>query len=204
MKKLISLLLAALLLTGCAAFAETAPASTPIENTEGAFPVKYILPENAELINEQWGEVLGSAIYQARIKTADNLLFYFSVIEPAKADEEANEEVQADPITYNEANGYTDEAIKEMIRELYSDDSSSFDADVLTTAYGTKLALVRFNDESAPFAYMFTIYQGYEFGLTVEAHNADETLRRVTDEEIQKMVDFASEFWMGVEAAPAE
>ena len=41
-------------------------------------------------------------------------------------------------------------------------------------------------------------------GLTVEAHNADETLRRVTDEEIQKMVDFASEFWMGVEAAPAE
>ena len=97
---------------------------------------------------------------------------------------------------FNEENGYTDAYMEDMLRDLYADDSDDYDMGVKTTAYGTKLAIVRFNDVTAPGAYVFTVWNDFEIGLTVTSVNEDGTFNGITDEQLEKVVDFISELWM--------
>ena len=106
-------------------------------------------------------------------------------------------------VTFTEEFGYTDEYLKNMIDELYSDDSNNYDKGVSTTAYGTKLAVVRFNDPEAPYAYLFTMWEGYEIGVTFMNVDSDGTYRAVTDDQVQRVVDFLSEVWMDNKDAEA-
>lgn len=191
MKKLIALLLAAVMAFCCAAsLAETA--ETTIESTDGSFLVSFRLPEGAEFVSGEWNEDL--SMYQANIQGADGLSFYLAVAAPAA--DETSEETSL--ITFNEENGYTDEHIKSMLDDLYSDEYDSYDKGVRTTAYGTKLAVVRFNDPEAPSAYVFSVWHGYEVGLTVYSMDEESNLKPITDDQVQKVVDFLSEVWMNV------
>ena len=99
-------------------------------------------------------------------------------------------------VTYTEEFGYTDEYLKAMIDELFADDSDNYDKGVSTTEYGTKLAVVRFNDPEAPFAYLFTMWEGYEIGVTVVNLESDGSYRAITDDQVQSVVNFLSEVWM--------
>ncbi len=191
MKKLIALLLAAVMALGCAAcFAEGAP-STTIESADGTFRISMQLPENAELLSGSWSE--DGMLYQANIKGSDNLYYYMAVAAP-EAETEDSEEVSY--VTYSEEFGYTDDYLKSMLDELFSDDSDNYDKGVSTTAYGTKLAVIRFNDAEAPSAYIFTMWKGYEIGVTVVNLDPDGTYRAVTDDQVQRVTDFLSEIWM--------
>lgn len=197
MKKTISLLLAALMVMCCAAsYAE----GTKVQNNDGPFPVSYELKEGFELVSDEWTEYLGSKMYQARIKNSDGLSFYFSISAPLPDETEADEDVSTEPVTFNEANGYTDEVLKTMVKEMYRDEYDSFDVGVQTTAYGTKLVVIRFNDVEAPSTYVYTVYKDYEVGLTMVSEDAEGNKKQITDDQVQKMVDFVSELWMGAEA----
>ena len=142
-------------------------------------------------------------LYQANLKGQNGLYFYIAVAAPS-ADESGDEETV--PVTYNEESGYTDEYVKAMLDELYSDDSDNYDTGVRTTAYGSKLAVVRFNDPEAPYAYIFSTWNGYEVGVTVTSVNENGTFAQITDDQVEHVVNFLSEVWMNEkteEAAPA-
>ena len=191
MKKLIAMLLAAVMALGCTAcFAEGASATT-IESADGTFKISMQLPENTELLSGDWSE--DGLLYQANIKGSDNLYYYMAVASPEAESENAEEESYA---TYSEEFGYTDDYLKSMIDELFADDSSNYDKGVSTTAYGTKLAVVRFNDSEAPSAYIFTMWKGYEIGVTVVNIDPEGNFRLITDDQVQKVTDFLSEVWM--------
>ena len=195
MKKGIALLMTAVMALCCfTAFAETA--ANTIESSDGVFSISFQLPEEAKLLSGEWTE--DGSLYQANIQGSDGLFFYLAVAAPA-----AEEFEETSPVTYNEENGYTDEFLKSMVKELYADDSENFDIGVRTTAYGTKLAVVRFNDPEAPSAYVFSVWKGYEVGLTVISLDENSNARQITDDQVQKVVDFLSEVWMSVEE-PAE
>ena len=198
MKKLIAMLLAAVMALGCTAcFAEGASATT-IESADGTFKISMQLPENTELLSGDWSE--DGLLYQANIKGSDNLYYYMAVAAPEAKSENAEEESYA---TYSEEFGYTDDYLKSMIDELFADDSSNYDKGVSTTAYGTKLAVVRFNDSEAPSAYIFTMWKGYEIGVTVVNIDPEGNFRLITDDQVQKVTDFLSEVWMNNKEAEA-
>ena len=202
MKKLISLLLAALMVMGCtAAFAE---GNISVANNDGPFPISYELKEGSEVVYDGWSEILGTNMYQASIKGTNGLSYYFSVSAPVAAEGEESEEVSTEPVTYNEANGYTDELLKAQMKDAFSEEFASVEVDVLTTAYGTKLAVMRFNDVDGSLVYMYTVYKGYEVGLTVVSQDEEGNFKDITDEQLQDVVDFVSELWMGEEAKYAE
>ena len=199
MKKLIALLLTAVMALGCAAaYAESV---NVIESSDGQFKISFQLPEGTELLSGEW-EADG-ILYQANLKGQNGLYFYLAVAAP-DADESGDDEETA-PVTYNEENGYTDEYIKSMLDELYADDSDNYDTGVRTTAYGSKLAVVRFNDPESPFAYIFTTWNSYEVGVTVTCVNENGTFAQITDDQVEKVVNFLSEVWMNEkeEEAPA-
>ena len=189
MKKLIALLLAAMMLCGCAALAEEATTAGTIKTSDGSFEVSYQIPEGVKLVSGEW---VDDTMYMANLEGPDGLYFYFSVAVPEKTEE--NEETT--PITFNEENGYTDEYLKQMMTELFADDYTSFDMGVKVTAYGTKLAVVRFNDPESPSAYVFSIWNGYEIGLTLVSEDEDGNYRQITEDQLNKVVDFVSEVWM--------
>ena len=195
MKKVISLLLAALMVMGCAA-----ASAAVVVNNAGPFPISFELKEGSEVVFDGWSEVLGANMYQASIKGSDGLFFYFSVSAPVEIEADASEEVSTEPVTYNEANGYTDELIKAQLKDAFSAEFDSFDVDVLTTGYGTKLAVVQFNDAESPYVYMYTIYKGYEVGLTAISQDENGNYKPVTDAQLQNVLDFVTELWMGAEA----
>lgn len=196
MKKLMTLLLAAMMVLSCTAvMAETA--ATTIESKDGSFNVSFQMPEGATLLSGEWTE---EGLYQANIQGQDGLYFYLAIAAP-EASAEDDEETTL--VTYNEENGYTDEYIQNMLKELYADESDNFSTGVQTTAYGTKLAVVRFNDPEAPSLYVFSIWQGYEIGLTAISLDADGNAKQISDDEVQKVVDFLSEVWMSVDEAEA-
>lgn len=193
MKKLIALLLAAMMMLGCtAALAE----ATTITSEDGSFSLSFQLPENAKLISGSW---VDDNNYMANLMTDDGLFFFLAVSAPVPEEEEENEE-QLGPVTFSEENGFTDVFMEEMLKELFSDDSDALEIGVKTTAHGTKLGIIRMNDESAPSAYIFTIWNGYEVGLTVVAGD-DNGYTQITDEQLDKVVDFVSELWMNNKAA---
>ena len=199
MKKLIAFMLALLMATGCA-FAAAENSETKISSSDGAFTISFQLPEGVTMLNGEWDAA--GTLYQANLQGHDGLYFYLAVAAPVAAEGADAEEIA--PVTYNEDNGYTDEYMKNMLQEMFADDAEYFDIDVLTTAYGTKLGIIRINDEEAPSTYIMSVWQGYEIGVTVmnvEASTGE--YRAVTDEQVQKVVDFLSEVWMNVAESEA-
>lgn len=197
MKKLIALLMTAILALGCAA-ALAEEGTTTIESADGAFSISFQLPEDVRLLSGNW---VDDSIYMANLAGADGLYFYLSVAAPLQDAEEDAEETA--PVTFNEENGYTDEFLKDMIDDLYADDGVSYDKGVQTTAHGTKLAVVRFNDPESPSVYIFSKWQGYEIGVTVALLNDDGIYQPINDDQVQKVVDFLSEVWMNTKEAEA-
>ncbi len=199
MKKLIALMIALMMAAGCA-FAAAENSETRISSSDGAFSISFQLPEGVTMISGDW--TADGTLYQANLQGRDGLYFYLAVAAPVPAEDEDAEEIA--PVTYNEENGYTDEFMKSMLAELFDDHAEYFDIDVLTTAYGTKLGIIRINDEEAPSTYIMSVWQGYEIGVTVM--NVDATTgeyRAVTDEQVQRVVDFLSEVWMNMAEAEA-
>ncbi len=194
MKKLMALLLAAVMVLGCAGvFAEEASKTLTIkENKDGAFNVSFQMPEGATLVYE---DVVDN-LYSASISMKDGLGMYLSVSRDmvvADLDEETG------LTTFNEENGYTDEYLKAMMTEYYADVYDDIETGVKTTAYGTKLAVARLNDPEAPFAYIITYWKGYEIGMTLINTDEKYNFYPITDEQINLAVDFLSELWMTVE-----
>ncbi len=191
-KKTFALLLAALMLCGGFAAAEgTIGEEYIIQSGEGDFVLTFQLPADAELLSGEW---LSSGFYTANIRSSDGLYIYLSVAGSVSESREASEDTS--PVTYNEANGFTDEYLKGMIDELFSDDYAEYDKDVAVTAYGTKLAVVRFNDAASPYAYIFTVWQDYEIGLSVFSVDSAGNSLPITDEQINRIVKFISELWV--------
>ncbi len=196
MKKLTALLLAAVMLLGCvSAFAEETAAAPLIEkNTEGNYEVSFQVPEGFEVAFSKGEE----DAYAATIKSADGLVMGLSVIRFA-TDTQTDEELGT--ATYNEENGYTDEYLKEMAVGLYGEVFDDYEVAVKATAYGTKLIIVRFNDPESPYAYMHTVWNNYEIGLTVANVDASGKYNPVADEQIDTAVAFISELWMAEKKA---
>ncbi len=196
MKKLITLLLAAAMLLGCVcAFAEETVAEPLIEkNSEGNYEVSFQVPEGFEVAYSKGEE----DVYVATIKSAEGVVLGLSVIKYAVNEQG---ETELGNVTYKEENGYTDEFLKEMAASLYSDTFDDYEVAVKTTAYGTKLIVVRFNDPESPYAYMHTVWNNYEIGLTVANVDANGKYNPVTDEQIDASVAFISELWMSEKAA---
>lgn len=196
MKKLTALLLAAVMLLGCvSAFAEETAAAPLIEkNTEGNYEVSFQVPEGFEVAYSKGEE----DSYAATLRSTDGLVLGLSVVRFAT---DAQSDKELGTATYNEENGYTDEYLKEMAADLYGDTFDDYEVAVKATAYGTKLIIARFNDPESPYAYMHTVWNNYEIGLTVANVDADGKYNPVTDEQIDTSVAFISELWMAEKTA---
>lgn len=193
MKKMISVLLAALMVLGCAsAFAQT------YTNTDGPFPISFDAPEGMEVISQEWSEYAGTPIFQASVKGSDDLSYYFAISGPDTSEE--NEDL-AGNVTFKEEEGFTDEYLKDMVKATYGDEFDDINIGFETTEHGTKLVVIRIDDAEAPLAMFYTVYKGYEFSLTaISGDPLNGEFKPLTDEQIEKVVAFISDIWMGVEA----
>ena len=131
MKKIIALCLAALMTMLCAvSFAENT-VSTQIETGTDKFDVSFQLPEGARVLEgADWQE---GNLYMANIMLKEGEYLYLSV-------DASGTENEAGLVTYNEASGYTDDAVL-ALTDVFADESVIVDRQVLTTAYGTKIAV---------------------------------------------------------------
>lgn len=194
MKKLISLILAVMMLAAVSvSFAENS-LTNQIGDGEKKFNVTFQLPEGATVLSEGWTEGM---LYQANIQLKENEYLYMSI-----DGSEASEDGSA--LTYNEANGWTDDKMLELIDNLFGDgEYEDYEKRVVSTAYGTKIAMIRVNDEEEPMAYAWTRWNGFEIGLTLTNVGEDGDFAPVTDEQIENMVAFASEVWMHMNVSEA-
>lgn len=190
MKKIIALCLAALMTMLCAvSFAENT-VSTQIETGTDKFDVSFQLPEGARVLEgADWQE---GNLYMANIMLKEGEYLYLSV-------DASGTENEAGLVTYNEASGYTDDAVL-ALTDVFADESVIVDRQVLTTAYGTKIAVVRFEDS----AYAWTKWNGFEIGATLTNVDAEGNYGPITDEQLKNMTDFLSEFWMKVKISDPE
>ncbi len=189
-QKTIAFLLAALMLLGCAASAELAGAEEHvIQSGEGDFILTFRLPQGAEFISGEW---LDSLQYIGNIRSSDGLYLYLSVAGP----EEGIADGDTSPVTWNASNGITEEYLKQMADDLFSDDFGDFEKGVAVTAYGTMLSVVRCNDPGSPFAYIFTVWNDYEIGLSLFCRDSAGNQRPISDAQISRIVDFVSELWI--------
>ncbi len=190
MKKLIALALVAIMALGCvSAFAEeAATAAEPVivKNSDGNYEVSFQLPENGELV----AQLASENSYSASIAGKDGLNMYLSVY---KMEESGDADIPE--VTFNEENGYTDEVLAKIVDTLFADFDDK-EAAYLATAYGTKLVVVRINDQESPFVYMYTIWKNYEIGLTLENVTAEGKFQLITDAQLDEAVAFMSELWM--------
>ena len=111
MKKLIAMLLAAVMVLGCSAcFAEGAAATT-VESADGSFRISMQLPEGTEMLSGDWNE--DGKLYQANIKGSDGLYYYMAVAAPEATGENVDD---VSYVTYTDEFGYTNtmEAIKSI------------------------------------------------------------------------------------------
>ncbi len=136
--------------------------------------------------------------YAATLTSSKGLVLGLSVVRVAS---DAQNEEELGTATYNEENGYTDEFLKEMAASLYGDTFDDYETAVKATAYGTKLIIVRYNDPESPYAYMHTVWNNYEIGLTVANVDENGKYNPVTDEQIDLSVAFISELWMSEKTA---
>ena len=199
MKKLISLLLAAILLMACSVSLadNSSTLTTQIGNMEKKFNVSFQLPEGAQVLYEGWTE---GSLYQANIELKPGEFLYMSV-DGTEATEDGS------GLTYSEAKGYTDEKMLALIDTLYADgEYEDFEKRVVTTTYGTKIALIRVNDEEEPMAYAWSMWNGFEIGLTLTNVTDDGEFQPITDAQVDNMVAFCSEVWMhmNVTEVPAD
>ncbi len=193
MKKCVSLILAGIMLMLCAAGLAENAVSTQIVSEGKTFNVTFELPEGAKVLSSGWEE---GNLFQAHIRVKDGEYLYMAV-------DGSGAGAEGEAPTYNEANGYTDEDILSMIDDLYGEEYSSYDKQVVTTAYGTKIAVVRVNDEVAPMAYAWSRWNNFEIGITLVNINAEGEFLKVSDEQIANMTAFASEVWMHMNISEA-
>ncbi len=192
-KKTLALLLAAMMLLGCAALAEEAAGEEHIiQSGDGQFSVTFLLPPASEVISGEW---LSPSLYLSNIRSSNGLYICLTVSDLNGAEESAAGD-DTSPVTYNEANGFTDEYLLQMIDELYADDFTGYEKSVAVTAYGTKLAVMRVNDPGYPYAYLFTIWNNYEIGLSLFHVDKNGRYQPVTDDQITQVVNFTSELWI--------
>ncbi len=190
MKKLIALALTAIMILGCvSALAEEAVSTVEpiiVKNSEGNYEVSFQLPEGGEVM----GQTATENTYMASIKGLNGLNMFLSVY---RMEDSGDEDVP--PLTYNLENGYDDEKLAEIANTIVPDFDDAEMA-YLTTAYGTRLIVVRVNDPESPFAYMFTVWNNYEIGLTLEKVSEEGRFQQINDAQLDEAVAFMSELWM--------
>ena len=188
MKKWMSLILAGMMMLICAFGAAENAVTTRISSESGAFEITFEMPEGARVISSGWTE---GNLYQANILLKEGEYLYMAVDGSGVSAEGA-------PVTYNEENGYTDEKVLQMIDDLYGAEYANYDKQVVTTNYGTKIAVIRVNDEQSAMAYAWSVWNNFEIGFTLVALDAEGNYLPITDEQVQNMAAFASEIWMHV------
>ena len=194
MKKIVSLLLAGLMLMLCAAGLAENVVTTQFTSGSDKFDVSFTLPEGAQVLKGQWME---GNLYQANIQLKKGEYLYMAVDGSAAGTEEGT-------VTYNEQNGYTDEKLLGMIDSLYGDEYDNYDKQIVTTTYGTKICVIRANDEESPMAYAWSVWHGFEIGFTLLNVGEDGKYLPITDEQIQNMTAFAGEVWMHMNITEGE
>ena len=194
MKKCASLILAGIMLLLCAAGLAENAVSTQITSEGKTFNVSFDLPEGAKVLSSDWKE---GNLFQAHIRLKEGEYLYMAVDGSGIGGE-------GEGATYNAEYGYTDEDILSMIDDLYGPEYDSYDKQVVTTTYGTKIAVVRANDEVAPMAYAWSRWNNFEIGITLVNIDPDGKFLKVSDEQIQNMTAFASEVWMHMNISEAD
>ena len=181
MKKLTAIILCALMLFSCAALAETAEKeSLGTVNVNGAFELRCRMP----------------AGYTKSILTSerDTVVAFFT------PEDESLPQITVS-IAYNESyaadgvalrfNDITEQDLA-LIRESFLEVSDSAEFQDGETSHGTKVLIIRGTVGDEPYLGVYSIYNAYEVEIiaTPGTGAPDSTL---TDEQIQKMIDFASD-----------
>ncbi len=186
MKKMIAILLCLMMLLSCAAMAESIPAEKQSMGTigiNGVFELKGAIPEGYKL--EVLANENNSLLAQVTSGEAGKPSIVLSI---------AYNDMYSDVERLNDVDEETLAAIAGTFSEEDSVEISN-----MTTAYGTKLFVVKEISDQVDYVDFYTIYKGYEVELflshamfTADSGAEAETLP-VTEEEIQLAIQFLSD-----------
>lgn len=187
MKKMIAILLCLMMLLSCAAMAESIPAekqSMGIVGINGAFELKCAIPEGYKL--EVLANENNSLLAQVTSGEAGKPSIVLSI---------AYNDMYSDVERLNDVDEETLAAIAGTFSEEDSVEISN-----MTTAYGTKLFVVKEISDQVDYVDFYTIYKGYEVELflshamfTADSGAEEAGILPVTEEEIQLAIQFLSD-----------
>ncbi len=199
MKKTIAVLLCLMMLFSCAAMAETAAVekeSMGSVSVDGAFELKCAIPEGYTLnvLSNENDSVL--AMISSEDESKPDLILSIAYNDMYYGVERLND---------------LDEEARAAIVDSFTEEDQ-VEVSEMTTAYGTKLLVVKENKDQVDFVDFYTIYKGYEVEMVLTHATAedpeaeDAEIVPVTEEEIQLAVQFLSDldFVPDTAEAPAE
>lgn len=189
MKKLFAILMAAVLLLGCAsAVAEGEPQEIEVN---GSFRVTYQVPD---------GYVVESEF------SDDKSIFWATMYPKASAEDKTPLRTGLNMIvgisyddTSNGAsiNDYSDEEIRKNHQaELDAAGYENATFDIVHTNFGTKLIVDRIRDDNSESLVITSLWKGYVINAIAFYANEDDDTLPVTDAQAKTIVDFISNIWM--------
>ena len=184
MKKIISLLLCAILLCGCSALAESAEKSDLVTiDINGRFQLKGVVPEGYRFSITSQSDTAMEGVFTSADPEKPEMSLYISF-----------NEIYANVQRLNDL----DEASLEQLRQGFLQDNN-VTFDTAETAMGTKLLVVREVGGDPDFLDFYTIYLGHEIELTLRSRNEASGFA-LTDAQVQMCISLLS----GMEFVPVE
>ena len=169
MKKIIAVMLCAVMLLGCAsALAEAANIGTV--NVNGAFEVRGVLPEGYTMETSEMEN--GGLVSVITSEDPAKPMLYLSIMfDDMYADVEKLNDLDDNAIAYLES----------------TFDEYDVDISYTETAHGTKLLVAK--ELNGEFADVYTIYEGYEFEFVL-VPTLEGGADSLTEEQIQLVIEF--------------
>jgi hypothetical protein len=178
MKKIISLLLCAILLCGCSALAETAGEKSDLVTIDinGRFRLQGILPEGYRFSITSQSDLAMEGVFSSADPAAPEMSLYISF-----------NEIYANVQRLNDLS----EEELELIRQGFAEDNDvSFD--MAETSLGTKLLVVRETGADRDFLDFYSIYLGHEIELKLVSNNEASGFA-LTDAQMQMCIKLLSD-----------
>lgn len=171
MKKLIAIMMAALMLLGCAALAETAEKTVVVFDDSLSLAVPAMEGHTLEVINE---DGLVCFIFRPETETGT---YYSTVIFPTDDPEYA---------AITRLNDLTEEQMQLYIESCLEEEMNDPAWQIRETGLGSKLLLIDEHGADHDYVYLYSVYHGYQICTYVDHDDGSE----VTENDIAALVDF--------------
>lgn len=172
MKKLIALVLAAMLMISCAALAETAEKTIVVFDESLSLAVPPVEGHTMEVINED-----GLVCFRFMPDDMEAGLIFSTVIFPTDDEEYAR---------IARLNDLNEEQMQQYIDSFIEEEMNDPTTTILESGHGTKVLMINEQGAAHDYVYLCSVYHGFQINTYVDHMDGSE----VTEEDINILMDY--------------